>query len=601
MTQAEEDPTERVRGLLEQQRSAKLRALGREQLGQADLQNVRAELQDVSAQLDSIVRSRSWKLTQTLRDASAWARSFLGAGNTREATQTPGPIAIDEQPAATHGPAAGVDGSFSTQGRDAWDRTGFEHLSALLQGEARLVFPQAERCEISIIVVLYNKAHLGLLCLESILQNADVSYQLIVVDNNSTDNTRELLERLHGAEIIGNEDNLGFGRACVQGAERARGEYLCFLNNDARLGPGSLGAVFTDCREDKSIGAIGGKVLLADGLLQEAGAMVWKDGSTWGYGRGDNPALPRYQFRRPVDYCSAVFLFTPRKVFNEVGGFDDRFSPAYYEDTDYCFKIWDKGLRVIYEPQAVIHHYESGSSETTEAVKAAISNNRAKFVGKWGQQLEKHLPLAGEHVPYARIAQQAGSARILYLDAPASKGAQTSESTRCDSVVAKLTEHGNHVTMAWTCRPAAAIPSAGAPKDIEYVDVATAAHYVFRELLSQYDAVWIKGPQSMRTFLLHIRNMDGRIPPIIYDVGPITAQGEAMETREPVTAAESASRLNQNLAFGDAADIVVVAAEEDRQFLLAKGVKNVRVLSAKNIAEVMAEIRTGVGKPPQLP
>lgn len=585
---------EHLRSLLEKQRSAKLRALGREQLVQADLEHVRADLREVSAQLESIVQSRSWRLTQTLRDAAVWAHAGRGHDK-EEATQTPGPTAIDHQPSA----GGRSDDRFSTQGREAWDRAGFARLAALLGGKTRLVFPLAEKCEVSIIVVLYNQAHLGLLCLESILQNAEVSYQLILVDNNSTDNTHQLLELLDGVEVIRNKENLGFGHACGQGVERARGNYLCFLNNDALLGPSSLSAVLRDCREDKSIGAVGGKVLLADGLLQEAGAMVWRNGSTWGYGRGDNPDLPRYQFRRPVDYSSAVFLFTPRITFQELGGFDARFSPAYYEDTDYCFKVWEKGLRVLYEPQAVIHHYESGSSETTEAVKAAIANNRAKFVDKWSQQLEHHLVLAGEHVPYARIAQRAGGARILYLDDPASR-AMDLQSKNYDPVVARLAELGHHITVAWTSHLTEVIPNSGLPSDIECVDATQEAHYVFRELLSQYDAVWIKGLSSMRAFLLHMRNMNERIPRVIYEVGP-RAEGEAGETATAERGGEVPGELDQHLVFGDAADTMLVASEQDREYLLAKGLKNVRILSANNLAEVVAEIATEIEKSSELP
>ena len=118
-----------------------------------------------------------------------------------------------------------------------------------------MVFP-LEKCEVSIIVVLYNQAHLGLLCLESILQNAKVSYQLILVDNNSTDNTHELLERLDGVEVIRNKENLGFGHAYAPRGRACWGNYLCFLNNDALLGRSSLSAVLRDCREDQEFSVL---------------------------------------------------------------------------------------------------------------------------------------------------------------------------------------------------------------------------------------------------------------------------------------------------------------------------------------------------------
>ena len=99
------------------------------------------------------------------------------------------------------------------------------------------------------------------------------------------------------------------------------------------------------------------------------------------------PASPKYAFRRPVDYCSGALLFTPRALFAELGGFDERFLPAYYEDTDYCFKVWEKGRKVIYEPRAAVHHYESASMQNSEAAAALIADHQTKFVEKWKSKL----------------------------------------------------------------------------------------------------------------------------------------------------------------------------------------------------------------------
>jgi len=579
MKESKDNPANHLGGCDEDSRSAKLRALGREQ-------HLRAQLDDVRDQLDSILSSRSWKLTQPWRDATGWVRQRRGGAKKEEPFR---PIRSPEDDKGLPGHAtADIGGEhFLTQGRGAWDQAGSAHLAALLRSRTRLSIPRAVECEVSIIVAFYNKAHLGLLCIEAILENADVPYELILVDNGSTDNTKEMLDRLDGAEIIRNQKNLGFGLACTQGAEKARGEYLCFLNNDALLQPRSLNAVSADFREDSSIGAVGGKILLADGHLQEAGSIVWNDGSAWGYGRGDDPRLPRYEFRRPVDYCSGAFLFTPRSLFNELGGFDARFLPAYYEDIDYCFKVWNKGLRVIYEPRAVIRHYESASSETTETAKGPILENRAKFVDKWRLQLEQHLPPAGEHVPYARIAVQAGGARILYLKDPACQSVYDSTSIRPDAVVAQLVNEGHHITVASTSPAVDESHDRSSSTDIEYVDATTAAHYLFRELLSQYDAVWINGQQSMRSLLLHIRDMGGRIPAIIYEAGVLPVEREALEAQ---VADGVTGSIGDAIRSCDAADIVFAKSEVDRQFLTDKGIRNICVLSPDSITAVAARV-----------
>ena len=191
--------------------------------------------------------------------------------------------------------------------QEAWDKQGRARLRQLLQGDEQLACPAAENPTVSFIVVLHNRAHLSLLSLESVIANADVSYELIVVDNASTDETGLMLDRLQGAKIIRNPTNVGFGPACMQAAACAAGEYLCFFNNDALLSPTAISAALANFAH-ASVGAVGGKVLLANGALQEAGNIVWSDGSALGYGRGDDPQAPPYDFRRPVDYCSGSLL-----------------------------------------------------------------------------------------------------------------------------------------------------------------------------------------------------------------------------------------------------------------------------------------------------
>ena len=103
-------------------------------------------------------------------------------------------------------------------------------------------------------------------------------------------------------------------------------------------------------------------IILPDGTLQEAGSIVWNDGTCLGYGRGRSPNDPEFMFRRDVDYCSGAFLLTPTALFRRLGGFDERYAPAYYEETDYCVRLWKEGLRVVFEPEAAILHFEFGSA-----------------------------------------------------------------------------------------------------------------------------------------------------------------------------------------------------------------------------------------------
>lgn len=301
------------------------------------------------------------------------------------------------------------------RGRDSWDDCGRSLLASILAKQHRLRFPKPSKPTISVIVVLRNKVHLSVLCLCSLLLETNVDYELIVVDNGSSDETSAVLSLVDSASIIRNGDNLGFGPATMQGVSRASGEFLCLLNNDALLQHGSLATALNVFSERPDTGAVGGKVLLADGRLQEAGCIIWRDGRAKQYGREDEASLPQYNFRRPVDYCSGAFLVTPRLLFREVGGFDDRYAPAYYEDVDYCMKLWHARRPVIYEPRALVHHYEGASSVSSATTREAIVVNHRRFTERWRDALRDHQAERPENIIRARIAAQCESTKCLYF------------------------------------------------------------------------------------------------------------------------------------------------------------------------------------------
>ena len=247
----------------------------------ARLAEARVRLDYVQGQFENLVTSRSWKVTQPMRSFIETVRGFrsgLSGGVSQAGISA---SSADES----------VRSFNVTAGKEEWDRYGKSRLADLLRSDRRIVFPPVgqSRPDVSIILVLFNKSHLSLLCLESILASSDVEFEVVVVDNNSTDETQQLVDRLDGATVIRNEQNAGFGPACMQGAAIAQGKYLCFLNNDALLEPGCLSAAVKNLRDDPTVGAVGGKILFADGRLQEAGSIIWNDGSALGYGRDDDP------------------------------------------------------------------------------------------------------------------------------------------------------------------------------------------------------------------------------------------------------------------------------------------------------------------------
>jgi O-antigen biosynthesis protein len=197
-----------------------------------------------------------------------------------------------------------------------------------------------------------------------------------------------------------NPKNAGFVASCNRGASAATGEIIIFLNNDTLPLPGWLTSLLQTFRDHPDAGAVGGKLVFPDGRLQEAGGVIFADGSGANFGRGDHEVdAPLYNYVREVDYCSGALLATRRSLFEEIGGFDTRYCPAYYEDADYCFAVREKGSRVYYQPDSTIIHLEGATSGTdlSSGVKQYQVVNQAKFVEKWGHMLKRQRPRPGRY------------------------------------------------------------------------------------------------------------------------------------------------------------------------------------------------------------
>ena len=200
---------------------------------------------------------------------------------------------------------------------------------------------------ISIVIPAYNEEKRledTLKKIISFMENQD--YEIIVVDDCSTDETHRMLEDMKNIKIVRNEKNLGFVESCNIGAKASTGKYLFFLNNDAIVTQNWLEPLIETIEREK-VGAVGAKLVYPDGKLQEAGGIIWNDASGWNYGRYDDPDKPEYNFVREVDYCSGAALFVRRDLFENLDGFDRRFKPGYYEDVDLCFSIRKLGYKVL--------------------------------------------------------------------------------------------------------------------------------------------------------------------------------------------------------------------------------------------------------------
>lgn len=279
-------------------------------------------------------------------------------------------------------------------------------VSAIVQND-RLVFSPCSKPTVSIVIPCYNEYWVTIRCLASVLEHTHIPYEVIIADDCSSDETATITERVSGIVHIRHATNQRFLRNCNSAATHARGDYLLLLNNDTTVTPGWLAELLKPFA-DPQVGIVGPKLLFPNGSLQEAGGIVWADGSGWNYGRADDPARPQYNFVRETDYISGAALLIPLPLWQSLGGFDELFAPAYYEDTDLCFQVRAAGYKVVYQPSATVVHYEgvSNGTDLASGQKQYQVINAERFACKWATELAaQHLPNAA-HVPWARSRSQ---------------------------------------------------------------------------------------------------------------------------------------------------------------------------------------------------
>jgi len=245
--------------------------------------------------------------------------------------------------------------------------------------------PDAEDPALSIVMVTHGAWPLTAQAIEALIAHTERSFELIVVDNDSRDETRARLSTLRNAHVILNDGNDGFGPATNQGAAVARAEYLVLLNTDAFVRPGWLEPL-CEAIEQPGVGAVVPQYLHPDGSLQDAGTLLAQDGSVRVYGDGEDPTRGCYRFRRVVDSGAAACMLIRRDLFQAIGGFDPIYAPAYYEDADLCLRIAERELTVMYEPRAAVTHRRYGSAGPERAAELS-ARNRSVFVDRWGSRL----------------------------------------------------------------------------------------------------------------------------------------------------------------------------------------------------------------------
>jgi GT2 family glycosyltransferase len=310
-----------------------------------------------------------------------------------------------------------------------------------------LAFPSEGDPMVSIVIPVHNQLAFTARCLASIQRAAtEVALQVIVVDDASTDGTAAFLAEVRGIEVVRNDPNLGYLRSCNAGSALVRAPFVVLLNNDVEVTDGWVDRL-VDRAQREGVGAVGAKLVYPDGALQEAGSIVWSDATGWNYGRGDNPNAFRYEYAREVDYASAACLLVRTDLMSALGGFDERYEPAYYEDTDLAFAIRRRGLTVQYEPRSTIFHFEGVSHGTavSSGVKRHQVTNRAVFAEKWADDLLRQRRPDRDAVLLARDRRP--GPRVVVFDHQVPTPDRDSGSLRMATMLLLLRDLGAVVTL----------------------------------------------------------------------------------------------------------------------------------------------------------
>lgn len=246
---------------------------------------------------------------------------------------------------------------------------------------------------VSIIIPVFNKSELTKNCIESIYKYTDTkNFELIIIDNGSTDDTAQIIsnfsKQYNNIIYIRNTHNLGYAKANNIGVRLAKYEYILLLNNDTVVTDNWLNPLSDIIDNDKSVAAVGSKLLFQNEKIQHAGVAIVKDipfgdhlvarHLYYGYSK----SAPEVNILMEYQALTGACLLIRKSRYFEVGGLDEEYWNAY-EDVDFCFKLREKGYKLVYQPKSVVYHLESQSGpERLSGVKNSVIRLHNKWMNK---------------------------------------------------------------------------------------------------------------------------------------------------------------------------------------------------------------------------
>lgn len=424
-------------------------------------------------------------------------------------------------------------------------------------------------------------------CLTALIAAGEAtSFEVILIDDDPQGDTTARLKAYGNLRVLQNQENLGFVHSCNRGAAAARGQFLVFLNNDTQVQPGWLDALLDTFAHQPDAGLVGSRLIYPDGRQQEAGGIVFRDGSAWNYGQLDDPYRPEYSYLREPDYVSGAALAIRRDLFERLGGFDPLFAPAYYEDTDLAFRVRAAGYRVYYQPWSQVLHFEgvtAGRDETKpQGMKRFQAINQAKFFERWRSVLADH---GARDQDLERQKERRVRRRAFLVDVYVPTPDRESGSLRLVNLIALLQELGFKVTFAAANLEAPAPYVANLQRQGVEVLYRPYVKSIARHLRAQggdYDLVILSRADAAAKVMREARRHCPRAR-IVFDTVDLhflREQRLAALTGDPRTRRLAERRRREELGLIAQADTTLVVSAVERDLLAREAPQaEVRVLS----------------------
>jgi GT2 family glycosyltransferase len=472
---------------------------------------------------------------------------------------------------------------------------------------AEVSLEMSERPRVSVIIPTLNRAHDVIRCTESIAASGDTSaLEVVVVDDASNSEHRGLIASIKGITLISLTENHGFAGAVEAGVAASSGEFLMLLNNDTEVLPNWLDSLVGDFEAHPEVGIVGSMILQGDMTIQEVGAVVWSDGSAAHFGRGASPMERFARRRRPVDYLSGASLLIRRQLWEQIGGFDPQFAPAYYEDTDLCFAARREGYEVWVNPGSIVVHRESSSyGRNLIDGKRRQFINRPLFAEKWAEELRSALDPPNQYLLWDTLAY--GDRRltnnVLVLDYHPVDPSRDAGSVRMNEILRALVDRGNVVhfmSMNWQDR------WKWEDEISRYgVNVLRYTADLDRFLDNHRDRLRFVLVSRPECYEIAEKSLERFVPevPVIYDM--VDAHGLRLERKARLTHSDSdfkSARRNRNLEkrYIEKADLTIAVSHEEEQYARELSGTDVETMTlglvhrSVDIRDIEASRRSGI-------